>query len=194
MNKLLSVLSIALLFCLPAVAQSGLVFSTSAEATALNYGGSWGAATHTTESLDLIDWGTVKGSNLSLEGHEITATPFNAYLGGIRVTPDISSLMNKTNLPASSCQLFIQGAGGVATFTVGNQVVLLAGGGASYRITPNLEWSTIDFHYLRVGSKNAVEMTTGLAYYFNPSAAKSVAMKRMIARRAALKAAAEQIK
>jgi hypothetical protein len=51
------------------------------------------------------------------------------------------------------------------------------------------QWSTLDIHFLRVGSQNAIEMTSGLAYYFNPQASKSFAIKRMIARRAAIKAA-----
>jgi len=179
--------------CALAHGQNGLVFSTSAEATALDYGGSWGAATHTTESLDLIDWGTQKGNSLSLEGHEVVATPFNAYLGGVRIVPDLSSLISKTNLSSYSFQIFAQGAAGMATSTASNQVAFLAGGGASYRITTNVQWSTLDIHFLRVGSKNAVEMSTGLAYYFNPTATNSLAMRRFIARRAAIKAATVRI-
>ena len=175
-------------------AQSGLVFSTSGEATALNYQGSCTAATHTTESLNLIDWGAQKGTSLSVEGHEIAASPFNAYLGGVKFTPDLSALISKTNIPSDSFQLFVQGAGGVATFTSNNQPAFLAGVGASYQITPNLQWSTLDIHFLRVGSKNAVEMTSGLAYYFNPQATKSFALRRMIVRRAAIREATERIK
>jgi hypothetical protein len=177
-----------------ASAQSGLVFSSAAEATALDYQKSWTAATHTTESLDLIDWGVQKGNSLSVEGHEITASPFNAYFGGVRYSPDLSALFAKTNLPADSFQIFIQGAGGLATFTANNQIALLFGGGASYRITPNLQWSTLDIHFMRVGSNNAIEMTSGLAYYFNPQATKSMALRRMILHRAMIKAATAGIK
>ena len=162
----------------------GVVFSTTAEATALNYNGAWGPAAHTTESFDLIDWGAQKGSSLSVEGHQLVSTPFNAYLGGVKFTPDISSLISKTNIPAESLSVFLQGAGGVSTFITGNRVAFLAGGGLSYRATPNLQWSALSVHFLRVGSKNAVEMSTGLAYFFNPQVSQSVAIKKMIARRA----------
>ena len=103
-------------------------------------------------------------------------------------------MFKKTNLPEDSFQIFVQVAGGLATFTANNQVTLFFGGGGSYRITPNLQWSTLDIHFMRVGSKNAVEMTSGLAYYFNPQATKSFALRRMILRRAAIKAATAQIK
>lgn len=193
-GRMFAIIVASLFLCAAASAQSGLVFTSSAEATALNYQKSWTPATHTTESLDLIDWGAQKGNSLSIEGHEIAASPFNAYFGGVKVVPDLSSLFKKTNLPADSFQLFVQMAGGVATFTANNQIAFLFGGGGSYRITPNLTWSTVDIRYLRVGSGNAIEMTSGLLYNFNPQATNSFALRRMILRRAAIKAATAQIK
>lgn len=179
-----------LVFALPIQAQSGLVFSTSAEATALHYNNTWGVATHTTESLDLIDWGASKGNALSIEGHQIVAGPafgFNSYLGGVRVTPDISALIKKTNLPADSFQVFAQGALGVSPFASGSQFTYLAGGGVSYRLNTALQLSTLDVHWLRVGTQNSWEVSSGLTYFFNPQASQSMAVKRMFLRRAALK-------
>ena len=180
----IAILALSITAAAQAPTTGGVVFSTTAEATALNYNGTWGPAAHTTESFDLIDWGMQKGNSLNVEGHQLVSTPFNAYLGGVKFVPDISSLISKTNIQAGSLSVFLQGAGGVSTFTTGNHVAFLAGGGLSYRATPNLQWSALSVHFLRVGSRNAIEMSTGIAYFFNPQVSQSVAIKKMIARRA----------
>ena len=173
----------ALAMSLTLNAQNGVTFSTSSEATALNYNGAWSAADHTTETLDILDWGATKANSLSVEGHQIVGSPFKSYLGGVRLTPDISAILKPTNISPDQFGVYLQGAGGVATLPTGSQVTFLAGGGANYRLTANLAWTTVDAHYLRVGSVNAWEMSTGLAYFFNPQATQSVSLKRFLARR-----------
>jgi len=182
-----TLLSLTLLaVAVTASAQSSVTFATSSEATGLNYAGSWGAANHTTETLDAIDWGAAKGNSLAVEGHQLIAPSFNfnSYLGGVRVTPDISALLKPTNISPDQFGLYIQAAGGVSTLKAGNQLTALVGGGANYRLTTNLAWTTVDAHWLRIGNMNAWEMSTGLEYIFNPNSTQSMATKRFLLHRA----------
>jgi len=144
------------------------LFSGSSEATALSYNGSWSAATHVTESFDLLDFGKTKANSVALEGHEVIAPGpgFTAYLGGVRFTPNVAGLFSKTNLPAGSFGFYLQGAGGVATLTQTNHISFLLGGGVQYRLTSALSWSSLHVAYLRVGKQNAAEVSTGLQYFF----------------------------
>lgn len=189
-SKLQLFIALAVALCLApiAFAQSGLVISTSTEATALNFSGAWYAADHTTETLDVLDWGAQKGNSLAVEGHELIASPtigWNAYYGGVRITPDISKILSPTNISSDLFGVYAQGAIGVAGLSTGSSITSLVGGGAAYRMTDNLAWNTVDFRWLRVGAQNGYEISSGLAYYFNPSASKSLAVRRMMARKAA---------
>jgi hypothetical protein len=174
----------------PTPAPAGLVFTTSAEATALHFNGLWTAANHTTESLDLIDWGVNKGNSLSIEGHQLVAPSagFAAYLGGVKYQPDIATLMSKTNIPADSFTVFAQTALGAAPQpnSAPSKITFLVGGGAQYRATTNLTWTPLDMRFGRMGSQSFLEMSTGLLYYFNPQAARSTAAVRFLAKRAKL--------
>lgn len=169
-------------------AQSGVTFTGTTEVTALNYKGAWGAANHTTESLDLIDWGTTKGNSLSIEGHQLVApTPsLNAYMGGVRFTPDISTLIKNTNLSSDQFGVFMQAAAGVGTLPQTSSFAFFLGGGVNYRLTSNLSFSTVDFRIGRVGSSAYYEVSSGIQYIFNPQAAKSVSVKKFLAKRAQL--------
>jgi opacity protein-like surface antigen len=167
-------------------AQTGLVFSTTTEVTALNYNGSWSPANHTTQSLDLIDWGAQKSNSVDIEAHEIVASSagFNSYLAGLKYTPDISHISNKTNIPSDNLVVFLQGAAGTSTLNnANNKFTFIAGAGAQYRLTSSLAWSTIDFRYGQVGPKRSLEGSTGLIYFFNPQASHSLTVKRFMAKR-----------
>jgi hypothetical protein len=178
-----------------AVAQSGLTFSTGTEVTALHYNGVWGAANHTTEALDVLDWGAAKGNSLAVEGHQILAPSagFNSYLGGVRVTPDISSILKPTNISPDQLGVFVQSAFGESTLPSATKFTFFVGGGANYRLTTNLAWSTVDFRIGRVGSQTYYEASSGLVYTFNPQATKAVALKRFLAQRAARARAAAAV-
>ena len=181
-------LGLVLAFTISATAQtSGATFSTSSEAVGIHFNNAWTAGNHTTETLDLLDWGVQKGNSLAVEGHEILApgANFNSYLGGIRVTPDISSLLAKTNVSSDQFGVFAQAAAGSSTLTAGNKFTFLVGAGAQYRLTTNLAWSTVDFRYGRVGSQAFYEASSGLVYYFNPQTAQSTATRRFLAHRTA---------
>lgn len=190
----LSVILLALAL-LPAIARgqsatsNGLAFTASTEAAACHYQSAWTVCDLTTESLDLLDWGATKENSLSIEGYELVAPSANlsAYLGGVRITPDISALLKPTNLSAGSFSVFVQGAAGVAPVVGGSKIAWFAGGGANYMITPSLTWSTIDARVGQVGSSPIVEVSTGISYLFNPqnsnnAAIKSSYLKRLSAR------------
>ena len=175
-----------------AIAQSGLVFSTSTEAVALNFHSTYYAANHTTESLDVFDWGAAKGNSISIESHQLLAGPtagWNGYYGGVKVQPDISKLMSKSNISPSLFGIYAQAAVGVATMPTGSQISYILGGGAQYRMNENLVWSAANFRYIRTGSSNGWEATSGLLYTINPAASKSLVIKKLVAARAAKLAA-----
>jgi len=173
--KLRSILAV-LMLCVGAVAfaqtadKSGLAFSASSEATALSYGGEWSPATHVTESLDLIDFGKDSASHLAIEGHQVVASGagFSSYLGGLRFTPNVSGLLSKTNIPADSLGVYFDGAIGNTLFNAkGSNFTSLVGGGVQYKLTNSLTWSSLHANLLRVGGKNAVELSTGLQFFFS---------------------------
>jgi hypothetical protein len=43
---------------------------------------------------------------------------------------------------------------------------VLAGGGVLYRVSSSVTWSSLHVGYLRLGSRNAAEISTGLTYFF----------------------------
>ena len=191
MKRIFAIYTLAMAaFCAMAMAQ--VTFSTSTEAVGIHFCPTattcgWGAGNHTTESLDLIDWGAQKGNSLAVEGHEDLAPSFNfnSYLGGVRVTPDISALLKKTNISTDQFGVFAQAAAGNSTMTAGNKFTFLFGGGAMYRLTTNLAWSTVDARWGRIGPKTFYEASSGLVYFFNPQTQQSVAAKRFLAHRTA---------
>lgn len=168
---MVSALALAAFLFVPlqGVAQ-GFSFSASSEATALNYQGAWTAATHQTQSLDFLDFGAKKTNHIMMVGHEVIAPAggFNTYMGGLEIQPDLSTLLAKTNVPASSFGIFIEGAAGNTQYSnkSGSNISLLAGGGVRYNLTSSLTWSTMHVNYLRLGSINAVEISSGLQYFF----------------------------
>ncbi len=147
---------------------TGIIAST--EATALSYQGSWSAATHITESFDLIDFGKTKTNHLYLIGHELMAPGpgVTSYLGGVRYAPDLSKLLAKTNVPVASFGAYFDGAIGNSMYSgkTGTNVTSMFGGGVQYKLTSALSWSSLHIAWLRVGGQNAVEMSTGLQYVF----------------------------
>lgn len=154
----------------PAAPASGAppsLFAASSEATAFHFASAWSAASHTTESFDLIDWGKTKANSFAVEGHEILApTPgYNIFLGGGRYTPNLTNLLSKTNVPAGTFAPYFQAAIGVTSAPT-SHIATLAGVGIQYRVTSSLAWSTLHAGYLRLGNQSAFEVSTGLQYFF----------------------------
>ncbi len=195
--KVISLLAVAfLLLATQASAQSGVTFTGTTEVTALHFNGAWGPANHTTESLDLIDWGPTKANSLSVEGHQVVAPSANlsAYMGGVKFVPDLSSLISKTNLSSDQLGVFLQAAAGEGSLPAKNSLAFFIGGGVNYRMTSNLSFSTIDFRIGRAGSQAYYEVSSGIQYIFNPQVAKAASAKRFLARRAAVSRAAAAIR
>lgn len=178
--------SLSLAGVLTAQTTNGLVISTSTEAVGIHYNNQMGAGNITSVSLDLVDWGSQKGNSLSVADYTLLATTggFSSYLGGIHVVPDISGLVKHTNLASDQLGVFGEAAAGNSTFSgsTSNEFTFLVGGGVNYRLTPNIAWSTVDYRWGRIGAQNYYTVSSGLVYYFNPSASRSLAIKRMSAR------------
>jgi hypothetical protein len=187
-------LGLVLAFAISATAQtSGVTVSTSSEAVGIHFCPTlapcaWGAGDVTIESLDVFDWGAQKGNSLSAEGYELLVPSFNfnSYLGGIRITPDISSLVKKSNVSSDQFGVFAQFAAGTSTFSnAGNKFTFLLRGGSNYRLTTNMAWNTVEFGWGKVGSQPFYEASSGLVYLINPQTAQSTATRRFLAHRTA---------
>jgi len=147
---------------------SGLSFTGSSEVTAFRYSGATSVGTKITQSLDFVDWGTAKANHFSVVGYEFLApTPgISFYGGGGRVDPDLSKLLNKTNVTSGQLGVFAEGAVGIAVTQKATGVGYMLGGGIKYQITSSLGWNSLSVNYLRLGNVNAVSMSTGLSYIF----------------------------
>lgn len=151
----------------PAVSANG--FAASSDAVAIHYKGGWSAGTHIIESYDFLDFGKDKTNHLYLEGHELLApTPgFSIYAGGITFQPDLTKLLNKTNVQANSLNAYFTGAAGNGVPTTGgSHISFLAGGGVKYNLTQALTWNTLQAQYGRFGSNGFGVISTGLSFFF----------------------------
>ncbi|MDR3741610.1 MAG: hypothetical protein P4L40_21535 [Terracidiphilus sp.] len=145
------------------------VFTGSSDAVALHYNGEWTAATLVGQQYDFLDFGAKKTNHLSLIGNELVApgANFNAYLGGLRYEPDLSGLLAKTNVPAGTFALYLEGsAGNGVPSSGGSHVSFLAGGGVKYRATASLSWNALEAQYVRFGSQQGVILSSGLSFIF----------------------------
>lgn len=175
----------------PAGTGGTTVVSAAGEVVAYRALGSWSVANHNSQSFDVLDWGAQKGSSLSAEVHEFIApTPaLNSYLAGVKIVPDISGIIGKSNLSADQFQIFGQFAAGETTVPSGAKTTIMAGGGVSFMLTPNLTWKTADGYLLRFNGANTYAISSGLQWIFNGQSSPSFAVHRMMVR-AAKKAAA----
>lgn len=186
MKKLFSLSSflllVAILVCMPMVAQTtapvtatvapvnpgGLNFAGGTEVTAFRYAGATSAGAKITQSLDFYDWGTEKANHLSVMGYQFLApTPGISFYGaGARIDPDLSKALSKTNVNAGQFGMFAEAAVGASVLSKSTGVGVMLGGGIRYQITSALGWNSLSVNYLRLGSSNAVSMSTGLTYIF----------------------------
>lgn len=144
-------------------------FAGASEAVALHFNGDWSAATIATESYDFLDFGKAKTNHIYLEGKELLApTPgFNAYLGGITIEPDLSTVLGKTNVQSGAFSAFFSGAvGNGIPSNGGSHITFLLGGGVKYNVTGSLTWQTLRADYGRFGPQQFAVISTGVAYIF----------------------------
>lgn len=145
------------------------MFTGSSDAVALHYNGAWTAATLVGQQYDFLDFGGKKTNHLSLVGNELIApgANFDAYLGGLRYEPDLSGLLAKTNLPAGTFGVYLEGsAGNGVPSSGGSHISFLAGGGVKYRATASLSWNAFQAQYVRFGSQQGVILSSGLSFIF----------------------------
>jgi len=167
-TKTLAVLLALLLIPATTMAQSN-GFSGASEAVAINYQGAWSAGTHVTESYDFMDFGSAKANHLYLQGHELLAPGpgVNIYAGGIQYEPDIHKLIAKTNVPAGSFVVYVQGAAGNGTPSVGkSHMSFIAGGGVQYHLAGALTWQALNAQWFRYGNTSGTAISTGLTFIF----------------------------
>lgn len=153
----------------PSPIQAPAGFSAASSAMAIHYKGEWSAGTLVTESYDFLDFGQTKANHVYVEGFELVAPTvgLNVYGGKLRLEPNLAALMNKTNVTAGSFQAFFDvGAGNGVPSAGGSHIVLTAGGGVRYQVTPSLSWQTLEGHYGRFGSVPFAYISTGLKYVF----------------------------
>ena len=144
-------------------------FTGSSEAVAFRYNGNWSAGTTVTESFDFLDLGAAKSNRLFIAGKQILAPGpgLNMYLGDVIFQPDLSKVLNKTNVAPGSFSARFEGGLGVGLPSVGaSEIAWEAGGGVSYEMTTTLAWQSLNAFYGRVGSQSFAGLSTGLAYFF----------------------------
>lgn len=152
----------------PAPGAMNLTVSTGA--VAVKIAGEASIANQTVQSMNLMDFGKLKGNHLSIQSHELvpsSTTGFSIYAAGIGVEPDLSSLMKKTNLPAGS--LFLEGfaaLGNGIPASGGSHVSALAGVLVKYRASSAVTWNPARFEWIRFGSTNGWGISTEVAYRF----------------------------
>ena len=146
-------------------------FVASAAPIAFRIGGATSLGTEIDQKYDFVDFGAKKTNRVYILGEEIEAPTagLNIPLGGVEFSPDISTLLNKTNVPAGSLGIYFDGAVGIALPSTGsNSVAFALGGGLHQTLTSSLTWQTIKVQYVHVGARNAAEFSTGLSFAFGP--------------------------
>jgi hypothetical protein len=178
----------------PAAASTGFVAST--DVLAIGGPSGWSAGNRTNEDYDLLEFGATKSNRLFLEGVELLAPSagFSIYGGGVKLQPDISSILKKTNLPTGNFLAFLDGSVGNTIYATGpNHVGVIVGGGLQYITTSTMTWNTLRFDEILAGGKHYPSLSTGISLYFGgtpASAAASPNVKRSLLRRIATATAA----
>ena len=173
----------------PVSSTTGFVAST--DVLAIGSAGGWSAGNRTNEDYDLVDFGATKSNRLFLEGVELLAPTagFSVYGGGVKLQPDISSLLKRTNLPTGNFLAFIDGSVGNTVYASGpNHVGVIIGGGLQYITGSTMTWNTLRFDEVLVGSNHYPALSTGISLYFGgapASAAASPNVRSSLAKRIA---------
>jgi hypothetical protein len=150
-------------------ASTTATFTGGSDAIALHYAGAWGTGNLTTESFDLMDFGTTKSEHLFIEGKELTGAQsgINAYTGGVKFQPDLTKLLARTNVSPSTFGVYVSGSGGVGMLSAGGgHIAFMLGGGIEYRSSSTLSWNPLQVQYVRIGNQNAALISTGLSFVF----------------------------
>lgn len=184
MTRIIALALLAVWLAIPAQAQ----FNAQATAGALHYNGTWNLTTTETEALPLIYWGASKGNSFSIGAREIIVPSLFDVYGGVGTwQPDLSAILKKTTLNPDQFTLSVDLMGGAAIIPTGNKPALEGRVNFAYAFTPNTALTGAYAGGGLIGSNGFYEVSAGLEYIFNPAASPNAAVKRMLARRAALK-------
>lgn len=157
------------LFLVPIASAQSNGFAGASDAVAIHFNGEWSAGTHITQSFDFLDFGASKNNHLYLEGHQLLAPGpgFNAYAGGLKIEPDLSKLIKKTNVQPGAFGLSFSASVGNGVPSVGgSHISEIFGVGAKYNLTNSLTWKSLEVDYARFGTTNYQVISTGLAFAF----------------------------
>jgi hypothetical protein len=150
-------------------------FVASSDALGINCNG-WGAGNITKEALDLVDVGPAKSNRIFIEGIELTAPPcgFSIFGGGAIFQPDISALLNRTNIPSGNVLLSMDASVGNALETAGpNHVAFEGGVKLQYIINDGVTLNAIQAGVVNVGGHWYPMVSAGLSGYFGGTPASA---------------------
>jgi hypothetical protein len=166
--------------------------STQATASAFHYQGNWLAGTEQTQSFPLVYFGAQKGQIVSLGAREIIVPgSFNAYGALVNYQPDISKLIAKTTFNPDQFSLSFDVMGGLATLPDNTTKPSLEGRvNFAYAFTPSVALTGAYAGGGLIGRDRFGVVSAGLRYMIGAGNAPSMAIKRMVARAAAKRAAA----
>lgn len=181
MTRLTRISALAVLFTAAAVClaqtapapATGVSFGVTTSAMAIVLNGQKIPAADAAESLAIV-----KSNSLGMfyiEGHQIMSTDqtFNAYLGGVKWTPDIDHLLGKTLLPTNTFNVSFHAAPGVVRNSAGRTALGgTAGLSLDYAPSSNGHFAVNVIHvdYLNATgfgrSPSGYALSSGIAVYF----------------------------
>ncbi len=179
---------IALLSTLPLAAQT---VSAAAGATSFHYQGASYAGSETQQYINLINFGTNKASIVTV-GSAQTMVPgasLSLYQADVGYQPDLSSLLSKTNLSASSLTFRVDVLGGVAATATGNKGTIGAQGTVNYAMTPNVAATGGFVTGGLIGTAPYWQVSAGITAIFGQSNNPSTLVQKQIRKANAAKAA-----
>jgi len=189
MHKTLAFAVLAL-FGTVAFAQTGITYSTEAEALGVysskDHG--WHAGEDAGVVAKIATFGATSQHSLYVLGSELDIPDFDeiSYLGGLRFQPDISSWLGKHTVLPTTIGVHFQAEAGntidTSKSTSTNYFSQRYGGGVSIPVkdttTGEIVVHVVNGSYLRVGNVNDAVVTAGIAYIFGDSAKTETAKHR----------------
>lgn len=191
-----TVVILALLFAASSLRAQGIPVTVTATASDVHYLGVSYAATHQSQSIDLMNLGANKASILSVAAHEIIVpgANFQVYGVGAGFQPDISGLLSKTNIPVEDLTFAVDGFGGIATLPTGNAGAWEVRGSLAYALSSNVALTTGYAGGGMIGSHGFYEVSAGLTAALNPAANASKFVQKLVLRDRAARAAKLAVK